>query len=475
MTWEMTVGTEEPVSSQARKKLKGTRQQEDFWAQLCRGSGSVLLEARAGTGKSTSCREGMWRLFETVPSLAIRYCCFNRKIADEFAERCPPFAEVNTMHGFALRAMGRCFGSKIDNQKTYTVLDQIPGGATLKRYHPQEHLDRRRTGQEQWVLPDRSRPQEQAPGSGLAIRCRVLAQDGEVIDWAIEVLKRSAEMTSIIDFDDMLWLAVLHQVRFPSLDFLFIDETQDLNILQHELAALMCPDGRIIAVGDPYQCQPAGTMVLLPGGERKPIEAIREGDEVVSFTRHGSALVGRERNGKRITATACRHFDGDLLKVAAGNKETECTPQHKWITRFITRDTYLWVTYLMRRAIVSASAGANSSRRRVGLTWRRGLGLSERTRPGFSEFTRLRPRRVSMRQSLRPSLACHWSRFGRTARTLSTQQTPSSEPSANFLSCHAATNSTTGRIVVFALLADRSTIHSTRSISSNDRDARPFS
>jgi superfamily I DNA/RNA helicase len=43
------------------------------------------------------------------------------------------------------------------------------------------------------------------------------------------------------------------ELDFPSVDFLFIDEVQDLNPVQHALVPLMCPSGRTVIVGDPYQ------------------------------------------------------------------------------------------------------------------------------------------------------------------------------------------------------------------------------
>src|SRR5262249_5482617 len=66
-------------------------------------------------------------------------------------------------------------------------------------------------------------------------------------------LKRSSELTAVVDFDDMIWLPGLHQINFPSCDLLFLDEVQDWNPAQHALIPLMCKSGRVIAVGDSYQ------------------------------------------------------------------------------------------------------------------------------------------------------------------------------------------------------------------------------
>jgi DNA helicase II / ATP-dependent DNA helicase PcrA len=105
----------------------------------------------------------------------------------------------------------------------------------------------------------------------------------------------------------------------------------------------------IIFVGDRHQCQPAGTIVRMTGGTVKPIEEIRVGDEVVSFDRNAACLVGRVRQGKKVTSVGVRQFQGTMISIGAGDKETKCTKNHKWTTRFITRDKKLWVTYLMKK------------------------------------------------------------------------------------------------------------------------------
>ena len=266
MTWLMDVET-------TRKPINGTAQQERFWAELRDGTESILLEARAGTGKSTSCREGIWRLIDGNPldSPVIRYCCFNRKIADDFASGCPTGVEVNTMHGFCLRAIGRAFSSRVDNHKTYLVLDQIPGGADLKRYLRKSISTVVSQAKNAGLMADSPEVRDDLASLIWRQDIETWNRTREVIDWTIEVLRRSAEMVEIVDFDDMLWLAAIHGVPFPSLDFLFIDEAQDLNPLQHALAGQMAGDGRLVAVGDPYQ-----SIYAFRGADSESIPKLRD-------------------------------------------------------------------------------------------------------------------------------------------------------------------------------------------------------
>jgi DNA helicase-2/ATP-dependent DNA helicase PcrA len=241
-----------PPAKAGRSRQEPTSQQAAFYDELIEGSGHVLLSARAGTGKSTSCREGMWRLLEAHGDVSVRYCCFNKKIADEFAEKSPPTVDVGTMHRFGLQALQSAFGCQIDKQKSYTILDGL-GGADLKGYYRRAIVKLVGLAKNHGLKPgDRALP---AWIDEFIDRFDVetYRQRDMVIARTIQVFDRSAEMTTIVDFDDMLWLPTLHPVRFPSVDFLFIDECQDLNPVQHELAERLSGSGRTVVVGDPYQ------------------------------------------------------------------------------------------------------------------------------------------------------------------------------------------------------------------------------
>ena len=247
--FEQVVPDDLPI---ARTRLRGTAQQEAFWSALQdEGGGHVILEARAGTGKSTSCREAMWRLLEDDGSLAIRYCCFNRSIADEFRAKAPRGVDVGTMHSFGLRALGRAAGAKIEGQRSYLVMDAIGG--------KQSRSERKATATLVSLAKNHAlRPDQPELESALFdlidhYQVETWGRTGRVVELATKVLDQSAASATLIDFDDMLWLPVLMGLDFPGLDFLFIDEAQDLNPVQHALAERLAGSGRTVIVGDPRQ------------------------------------------------------------------------------------------------------------------------------------------------------------------------------------------------------------------------------
>src|SRR5690606_32961420 len=80
------------------------------------------------------------------------------------------------------------------------------------------------------------------------------AERNSFIRKVLNVLERSRKDTARVDFDDMIWMPVVLGLKLNRYDRVFIDETQDLNAAQIELALGACKDGgRICAVGDDRQ------------------------------------------------------------------------------------------------------------------------------------------------------------------------------------------------------------------------------
>jgi DNA helicase-2/ATP-dependent DNA helicase PcrA len=278
--WTMNVGDGDPNADDNRYRgrptpryepLDGSPQQEAFWTELLEGTSHILLEARAGTGKSTSCREGMWRLLKRQPRLAIRYCCFNTKVAREFEEKAPPGVQAKTMHSFGNLALAESFRCTVDKDKTFTLILGSEGGPDLPRYVRKTIAKLVGLAKNHGLRPDDPKLESKLAEFIDAYDIETWRREDEAIDWAARILALSASTTSIIDYDDMLWLSVLYPIRFPDVDFLFIDECQDLNPVQHELAERMCSSGRTIIVGDPYQ-----SIYAFRGADSQSIPKLRE-------------------------------------------------------------------------------------------------------------------------------------------------------------------------------------------------------
>jgi len=94
-------------------------------------------------------------------------------------------------------------------------------------------------------------------------------------------------------------------------------------------------------------CQPAGTMVLTTNGE-KPIEELKDGDRVISYSPLQGQIKGYKNGGYEIK-TASRDYDGNMYSVSTDGKTTRCTDNHQFTVRFNAENKKNFCTYLMRR------------------------------------------------------------------------------------------------------------------------------
>jgi superfamily I DNA/RNA helicase len=236
--------------------MKHTPQQTDFIA-TAKGTGSVALKALAGTGKTYSLRE--WATATNKGGLATS---FSKSTVAELSKKMPTKFQAKTMHalGFAaLKSSGKfteLANSKIfDLTKTYADEFELP-------YEEQEQIRKLvDLGKTFGIQPDPLGPAGLTPDTPDAWESLADQFDidltPEILEHSRTVLQRSNTAglkDGIIDFSDMLYLALLYPHRFPRFPVILADEVQDLNTLQHAmLKRLLLPGGRLISAGDPHQ------------------------------------------------------------------------------------------------------------------------------------------------------------------------------------------------------------------------------
>ena len=207
------------ATAPVRPRLEGTRQQHDFWQEVIDGDAHILLEARAGTGKSTSCAEAMHRVGRGPRQT---YSAFNKHIAAEFAAKAPPHVRSATMHSLGYGALRDAFGE--------VAIDAYRVEALAEKYFPRKWEDRE---------------SRNAVGK-LASLCKANLEDGtdpaaltdlagrygidlgpeaaDVLAILPDVLDECKRLTTIIDYDDMIWLPVVLGLRPRACDLLYLDE-----------------------------------------------------------------------------------------------------------------------------------------------------------------------------------------------------------------------------------------------------------
>lgn len=339
--------------------IQWSKYQEDIFSAVHAGGESLIINAVAGSGKTTTIVEAIRHVREGK----VAFLAFNKAIADTLKKRVPPPAQCMTLHAAGWAAWrqhlawdaGDC---KVEGGKVYDIIHEMVEWETLKR------------------LPDLAKLVSLAKGSGIVpgdsgmgveiagYKYQGLVDDEEEnwlalvdhynldedevdIDIAWKVLAESiARGREVVDFDDMLYLPVVSGATFERFDTVFLDEAQDVNSIQVEIVSRMVNGtGRVVAVGDPHQCQPGSTLVVTEGGFRKPLREVCVGDKLVSYDRHSSAFVGRKNQGRKVLEVSQRPFVGIMARVSAEGRSTECTLEHKWLIRFNDKANYL--VYLM--------------------------------------------------------------------------------------------------------------------------------
>lgn len=219
--------------------------QEAVFTAVGSPGGHLVIEALAGTGKTTTIVEALAHTPELDSALL---CAFNKSIASELQTRVPEGVQVSTLHSLGLRAITRAMGRReldagyvgawlrgqlFDRKERTSVSKLVSAAKGTLSWLPSE-LD---------ALADRFeidlQPHRRRELLGVASRCLEFCR---------------AQESGPIDYDDMIWLPAVHDLGVGPFDWVFVDETQDLNPAQLDLVKRAIDDGgRIVAVGDRRQ------------------------------------------------------------------------------------------------------------------------------------------------------------------------------------------------------------------------------
>ncbi|MBL4848284.1 MAG: UvrD-helicase domain-containing protein [Planctomycetes bacterium] len=226
--------------------------------------GPLLVLAGAGSGKTRVITRRVAHLIETgVPAGHILAITFTNKAAGEMRERISELTGgarvwVSTFHSFCARLLRR-YADLAGYKRDYTILDgadqriavreaTIESALDPKAYPPPKTLYRIERAKDQLLNP--AQLLEQAQG----------AHD-QAIARIYDLYQTSLRESSAMDFSDLVMQAVLLLKRDAVREeiterfrFVLIDEYQDTNIAQFQLARLLSlKHGNVCATGDPDQ------------------------------------------------------------------------------------------------------------------------------------------------------------------------------------------------------------------------------
>jgi superfamily I DNA/RNA helicase len=246
-----------------------SKYQQAIFDWIERGEGHAVIEAVAGSGKTTTAVQAM----RLIPrERRVIFLAFSKAIAQELSERIPRHCEASTLNSLGHRAWCRFAGRvRLDVSKTDAIMASALTEAEVKRWGSviKRLVDVAKASGVapadmrgvQGLLPDDPHVWGEMISHydidlRLEFMTREKAKEAQLgcIELARRVLRLSIEATHTIDFNDQLYLPVLYGVSLPKYDWIFVDEAQDLSPIQQRLVEMAIGEkGRIVAIGDSRQ------------------------------------------------------------------------------------------------------------------------------------------------------------------------------------------------------------------------------
>lgn len=218
---------------------------------------SIAVNAVAGAGKTTTIVEGANRIAKKQMHDTL-FVAFNVAIRDELASRLPASMDVSNFHRIGKQVLEQHLGvsfrgnTGVTNWKYRNIIQEGLGGRGIA----DEEKCAATSDALSYCMVTLSDPRDSKTLEELCDTYGIIYFDGmgDLIEMAVDKGIALAKQGVCIDFNDMLFLPVILDAKFPVYHNVFVDECQDLNALQRDIVLKMQkPEGRTIAVGDPYQ------------------------------------------------------------------------------------------------------------------------------------------------------------------------------------------------------------------------------
>ena len=297
---------------------------------------SALILAGAGSGKTRVLTTRIAHLIESgqASPAGILAVTFTNKAAREMLTRLSAMLPINTrgmwvgtFHGLCNRLL-RTHHRDAGLPQLFQILDSGDQQSIIKRLAKAQGLD------------EEKYPPRQL--QNFINNCKEAGLRSNAVEAGDDFTRRmvafyadydaQCNREGVVDFAELLLrtfetlgrnlnLLQHYQNRFR---YILVDEFQDTNKLQYKWIKMLAgTNGCVFAVGDDDQCLPAGTLVTMANGSRKPIEAVRVGDRVLSCYPDGSFRAAS------VVDTHSSLVRRNLVEIATRNgRILASTPEH---------------------------------------------------------------------------------------------------------------------------------------------------
>ena len=303
-----------------------------------------------GTGKTTNLTRQIRRAVERFGQDSVLVTSFSRTAAAELAGRDLPLSpdRIGTLHSHCFHALGcppiaECNLDEWnkDNPHLQITPKKKQGPLDGEESAGDDGGEREKSGDGYLEQLNRWRGM-MIPLDGWPAVVREFA-----VKW-----QRYKDAHGLFDFCDLIDVALRDLLLAPKgPSVIFADEAQDLNRMQLRLIRKWGERAHyFIVAADDDQCQPPGTMVRTRGGE-VPIENLDpERHALLVYDPADGRIFGTQSRNYRFRKASRRH-DGLMHTIHAGSRSTRCTPEHKFLVRWVKGELLdrAHVIYLMRQ------------------------------------------------------------------------------------------------------------------------------
>lgn len=243
-------------------------QQEAVFAFFAAGAGHGVVEALAGSGKTTTIVEAVNRI---SPEKKVLVCAFNKSIQTEVKGRLRAGVDCKTLHSLGYAALRKAWGYVAPNDRkdlefVRKVLPEDAESDVVQDIRKLASLAMNTLTTDARDIEDLMYDFDLGPTE---------VSPEIYVSWTLKVLELALQKGPEICFDQMIFVPAKNGWRTGSYDFVIVDETQDMNVAQLTLAKnALKRAGRFVAVGDPHQAI-YGFRGAASGSMRTIVETMR--------------------------------------------------------------------------------------------------------------------------------------------------------------------------------------------------------
>lgn len=227
-----------------------TEEQKAIYDHIRGGRGNLIIDAKAGCGKTTTIVRSLEVLPMSIPGSYlppnICFVAFGKDIVTELKRKVPKRTLCATFNALGFRAWKQ--------HEPKCVLTEDKCYKLLWEACDRDFPDTRNTLRLVSIAKLQQGTVTLSDMRDFADEYNLIFEDEDAPSYALETLHRSDRDLLSVDFDDMIRFPLKYDVKFPEQDFVFVDELQDVNNIQIEiLKRLLKPSSVFVGVGDPNQ------------------------------------------------------------------------------------------------------------------------------------------------------------------------------------------------------------------------------